>query len=390
MRRLKVLFITHWYPVPEQPVKGIFIREHARAVAERHDVVVLHCAGKEPLLDAMWRMEEETAPEMTAGIPTYRVWRRSGPVPGVSSAAYLQGVIGAYRRLAEAGFRPDILHANVYEAGVPAVLIGRQTGAPVVISEHASDFVRRRLPPWQVQKARFAFSRAARVLPVSRTLQSAIERYGIRARFSVVPNVVDTDLFKPATEPQRRDGARRLATVGSLVPIKGFDHLLRAMALLRSERDDWRLFIVGEGPERQALTGLAETLGLSDRVTFLGQVPKPELAELLRSVDLFVVSSLVETFSAAAAEALASGVPVLATRCGGPEEYLTPDLGHLVAPGDPEALRDGLADMLNRPDTFSRSALAAFARRRFSLDEVGRQLDAVYEECLPGGRGPGD
>ena len=109
-------------------MKGIFVQEHARAVAARHDVIVLHCAGKDPVPSAMWRMEQETNPDLTAGLPTYRMWRRSGPAPGVSSAAYLQGVIGAYRRLAAGGFRPDILHANVYESGVPAVLIGRQIG----------------------------------------------------------------------------------------------------------------------------------------------------------------------------------------------------------------------------------------------------------------------
>jgi glycosyltransferase involved in cell wall biosynthesis len=382
MRRLKILFLTEWYPVREQPVKGIFVREHARAVAGRHDVVVLHCAGKEPLLDAMWRLEQETDPDLTAGLPTYRLWRRSGPVPGISSAAYLQGVIGAYRRLADGGFRPDILHANIYESGVPAVLIGRQTGAPVVVTEHASDFVRRRLPPWQVQKARFVFSRAARVLPVSNTLRDAIERYGIRARFTVVPNVVDTETFAPPVARGPGNGVHRLLAVGSLVPVKGFDYLLRALAQLRADRDDWRLTIAGEGPGREALAALAGEMGLTDRVTLLGHRSKEEVADLMRGSNLFVLSSLVETFSAAAAEALACGLPVLATRCGGPEEYLTPELGHLVAAGDAQALRDGLAEMLGRLDGFSRPALAAFARSRFSPEQVAQQIDAVYEECL--------
>ena len=103
---------------------------------------------------------------------------------------------------------------------------------------------------------------------------------------------------------------------------------------------------------------------------------------MMQESDLFVLSSLTETFSAAAAEALASGLPVLATRCGGPEEYLTPEVGQLVAAGDPEALRAGLANILSRLDDFHRPALAAFARSRFSPDEIGRQIDAVYERCL--------
>ena len=136
-----------------------------------------------------------------------------------------------------------------------------------MISEHASDFVRRRLPPWQVPKARFAFSRAARVLPVSATLQGAIERYGIRARFTVVPNVVDTETFTLPESPRPADGIRRLLAVGSLTPIKGYDRLLRALALLRHTRDDWRLSVAGEGPEHEALAALTGELGLADRVT---------------------------------------------------------------------------------------------------------------------------
>jgi glycosyltransferase involved in cell wall biosynthesis len=378
----KVLFITEWYPVAEQPVKGIFVREHARAAALDHEVVVVHCAGKDRFLNTWWRMEEETDPALTAGLPTYRIWRRSGPTPGVSSATYLQGVIGAYRRLAAEGFKPDILHANVYESGVPAVLIGRQTGTPVVISEHASDFVRRRLPPWQVQKARFAFARAARVLPVSRTLQDAIAGHGIHAHFTILPNVVDTELFRPAERPKEADGVKRLIAVGSLTPIKGFNHLLRALALLLAERNDWRLSVMGEGPERAALTELAGSLGLSDRVTFHGHTPKETLAEAMRDSDLFVLSSLVETFSAAAVEAMACGLPVLATRCGGPEEYLTPEMGRLVAPGDPQALCDGIAAMLDGLGEYRREEIAAWARGTFSQAEVGRQLGVVYEECL--------
>jgi glycosyltransferase involved in cell wall biosynthesis len=166
------------------------------------------------------------------------------------------------------------------------------------------------------------------------------------------------------------------------MPVKGYDHLLRALAPLRTERDDWRLSIAGEGPEREALEGLAAALGLADRVSFLGHRSKDEIATMMQESDLFVLSSLTETFSAAAAEALASGLPVLATRCGGPEEYLTPEVGQLVAAGDPEALRAGLANILSRLDDFHRPALAAFARSRFSPDEIGRQIDAVYERCL--------
>jgi hypothetical protein len=84
MKRLKVLFITAWYPTREVPVQGVFGREHAKAVQLYDDVVVLHLAGSDPTLRTMWRIEQEANETLTEGIPTYRVWHRRFPVPKLS------------------------------------------------------------------------------------------------------------------------------------------------------------------------------------------------------------------------------------------------------------------------------------------------------------------
>jgi glycosyltransferase involved in cell wall biosynthesis len=99
----------------------------------------------------------------------------------------------------------------------------------------------------------------------------------------------------------------------------------------------------------------------------------------MRQADLFVLSSLCETFSAPAVEALASGTPVLATRCGGPEEFVIKDVGLLVSPGDPESLCEGLDYMLDNLDLYSRRRISEYAIERFSAEHVGAQLHRVYE-----------
>jgi glycosyltransferase involved in cell wall biosynthesis len=209
-QRLKVLFITAWYPSEEAPVRGTFVREHARAVLLFDDVVVLHCMGKDIVRRKTLRIEQEADPELALGIPTYHMWHRRALVPGGSSLTYVRDVMAAFRGIVSGGFRPDLIHAHIYEAGVPAVWLSRRERIPTVITEHSSDFPRRRLPPWQIWKARLAFRRADRVLPVSRMLQRAIQGHGIQGRFEVVPNAVDTNLFhplgvKPPSEDPRRD-----------------------------------------------------------------------------------------------------------------------------------------------------------------------------------------
>ncbi len=99
----------------------------------------------------------------------------------------------------------------------------------------------------------------------------------------------------------------------------------------------------------------------------------------MRQSDLFVLPSLCETFSVPAAEAMASGIPVLATRCGGPEEFITQDQGLLVSPGDADALRQGLDFMLDNLHRYSRGQIVQYARERFSHEVVGAQLHALYQ-----------
>ncbi|MEM3433325.1 MAG: glycosyltransferase [Candidatus Methanomethyliaceae archaeon] len=381
---MRVLFITAWYPTKEQPVGGVFVREHAKAVRLYDDVVVLHCAGPDPKLKELWRLGQESDESLTEGIVTYRVWHRGLSIPKVSYFIYLWGVFQAFRYITAHGFRPDIIHAHLFATGVPAVLIGRLYHIPVVITEHNSAFPRRLLSQTAILRARFAFRWADLVLAVSMSLQKAIEGYGIRARFQVVPNVVDTSLFFPRIDKPNEDNQKRLLFVGLLDSshIKGVPYLLQALAQLRQDRDDWHLDIVGDGPARAEYERMVADLSLGNKITFHGLKTKSEVAEFMRQADLFVLPSLFETFSVITAEALATGIPVLATRCGGPEEFVTDKLGLLVPPGDADALCQGLAFLLNHLDQFSPGEISRYAKERFGPEGVGQHLHTVYVTAL--------
>lgn len=391
MERLKVLFITAWYPRHGQPGKGVFVREHAKAAALYDDVVVLHCPEPEVSLPTLASFEQEDELSLTEGIPTYRARYRVSPVPKTSYAVYLWNVWRAYRRIAAAGFQPDILHAHVYEAGVPAALLGRRYGLPLVISEHFSAFPRATLPPGEVRKARFAFRSARVVMPVSRALQTGIEHYGIRANFQIVPNVVDTTLFSPPEPdqneiPQSKDRLdrctrRRLLFVGSLIPLKGLPALFKALAAL--PQLDWHLDIVGDGPERANYEAMAVDLGMSMNITFYGFQPKAFIAEKMRCSHLFVLPSQWENLPCVLIEATASGLPIVASNVGGIPEIVQGDGGILVPPDDVPALTGALAKLLEGASdgSFDRSRLAQRALA-YSPAVVGRTLANIYRQVL--------
>ena len=217
------------------------------------------------------------------------------------------------------------------------------------------------------------------VLPVSYALQKAIEQYGIHARFQVIPNVADTSLFFPAAHLREDGGPKRILFVGQLVEVKGLSCLLEALSRLSQKRRDWHLDIVGNGKGRTEYERLAVDLKLCDKVTFHSLKTKCEVAEFMRRADLFVLPSLCETFSAPAAEALASGTPVLATRCGGPEEFVNKDVGLLVPSGDNDAFCEGLDWMLDHLHLYSPGRTSEYAMERFSAERVGAQLHGIYE-----------
>jgi glycosyltransferase involved in cell wall biosynthesis len=372
---LKVLFLTTNWPRPDSPVDGIFVREHARAAAEVADVRVVHLerAAGEGLVD-LRRIPDEEPPAWRAR------YRRFGKP--VSVAGFVLGPLVAAERFARRGWRPDVIHAHSFLSALPALALGKRLRVPVAYTEHWTVFLPENpleLTPAMRLAARIALRGADLVLPVSGDLGEALRRLEPRARTRVVPNVVDENVF--ATGPPRTtNGPRRLLTAGLLdTERKGVDVLLEAFALLR-ERNGVVLDVVGDGSLRPRYEELAERLGVRRAVTFHGLMPKAELAAQMRAADLFVLASRYENNPCVVLEAMATGLPVVATRVGGLPEVVDGHNGSLAPPNDPQAFASELETALARLDGFDRDEIARRTVERFGREAVGRQLAAVYEE----------
>ena len=369
---MNVLFLTTSYPTEADPVAGVFVQEHARAAAEHADVAVLHL-NRSHGHRGLPRLSRIAGEEF----PTWRVTYPWSPV-AASAVAHFVAAARGWRAVRRSGFSPDVIHAHFFLAGVPAVLLGRIARKPVVVTEQWSVF----LPddPLELTSplrtaARFAYERADLVLPASEALRRGIEAHGIHARFEVVPNVVDTTLFGDGGGP--RNG--RLLAVGLLYEAKGYEYLFEALALLRSEGRDVELDVIGDGPGRADYRRLVTELGLDDAVVFHGVVPKPEVARRMRDASLFVLTSRYDNNPCVLIEAMASGLPVIATAVGGIPEVVDESAGILAAPRDPRAIADAIAAALDTIDSWDRPAIATSAAARFGRDEIGRRLAAIYE-----------
>jgi glycosyltransferase involved in cell wall biosynthesis len=345
------------------------VRDHARAAAAYgHRVVVLADEGPSDQVRGAFSLEEERDGEL-------RVVRLSWR-PSASRVAYLLGALTLSRRLLREGTPVDVLHAHIHRMGWPAVLAGAVLRRPAVITENSSEWPRRLMTPAALRRARFAFRHAALVCPVNQRLKQAIESYSVQARFRVVPNTVDTSLFRPAEEPPP-GRPTRLVNVARHVEVKRLDVLLRAFAIVAAGRQGLTLELLGDGPLTPDLRRLSFELGLDDRVRFEGAATPERIAETLRRSDVFVLSSLSENMPLAVIEALCCGVPVAATDVGGVAEAVGPD-GVLARPEDPAALAAAIETVLAGKRRFDRAGIARRAAGRFSFEAVGRVWDEVY------------
>jgi L-malate glycosyltransferase len=364
-----VLVIPAWYPTEREPLSGPFVRDHTRAAAAYgHRMVVLVDEGPSERVRGFVRLEENRDGPLRLFHLTYH-----------PKAIRLAGVLAALRvarRLRREGTPVDLLHAHIHRMGWVAVLVGAVLRRPAVITENSSEWPRRLMDSARLRRAKFALEHAALVCPVNRRLQEAIESYGVRARFRIVPNTVDAEVFQPAAARERHDGVR-LITVSRHVEVKGLDVLLRAFAEVAATTPETTLELVGDGPLTPSLRELAVELGISERVEFSGPARPPEIAERLRASDVFVLSSHSENMPLAALEALCCGLPVAATDVGGVPEAVGED-GALAPPGDPAALAEAIRTVLGRLGEYDRADIARRAAGRFSFEAVGAQWDEIY------------
>lgn len=207
-----------------------------------------------------------------------------------------------------------------------------------------------------------------------------IEKHNIPAK--VLPNIVNTKAFRGAKKT--KDSAHfRLTTVSALRPGKCVEDALQALKLLREQYPEKSFLytIVGDGQEEAFYKETASELGLNDIVSFVGRKTESEIAEILSQTDALLMASDIETFGIPAVEALAAGVPVISTRCKGPESFLNDDCAEFCNVRDPKDMEDAILRMAARSDTLDEAKIRA-AAKPFDSVAVAEHAVQIYREAL--------
>ena len=400
-RAPRIAVLASWYPTVHEPHAGTFVREQMRAVKRSEpdiDIELFHARSV-----GVTREAPRSLRALSTLAPRHWYTQRDpcGYVEHLTEALLLPPWLGmevslvhlAARTIAEVvkahRRQPfDVLHAHVsHPSGVIARQASRILGLPYVLTEHMSPFP---FPAFGDSRGRpkstlvKVFRDARRVIAVSPSARKEIlELTGVDAM--VIPNVTDERMFTPAMGG-RAPGPFRFTSVGALVRQKGFDVLLEATRAIIDRGVAVSLRVVGEGPDHEALETLASRLGIEAFVSFEGAMPRERVAEVLRTSDGFVLASRHESFGVVIIEALATGLPVIATRCGGPEGIVRTEDGILVPVEDPAALSNAMEAMARGEHTFETATIRRGFEERYASSVVAASLRAVYEDVVRAGK----
>ncbi len=369
--------------------QNVHVAALAGALADRGHQVVVHTRRDSPeLADHVRLRPGVVVHHVTAG--------PARPVPKDELLPYIPAFGDVLARY-WAARRPDVVHAHFWMSGLAALRGTRRLGVPVVHTFHALGVVKRRhqgaadpSPPNRTAvEAGIARSAARLVATCSDEVAELLAMGAPAERIRIVPCGVDPERFTPTGPVAPRTGRGRLLMVGRMVPRKGGDLAVDALARL----PDAELLVVGgpppghldADPEATRLRSLAAELGVADRLVLLGGVPSAQMPTLLRSTDLVLCPAYYEPFGIVPLEAMACGVPVVATAVGGHLDTVADGrTGLLVPPASGEALATAAGRLL--ADAPTRAAFGAAGRRRalafYAWERIAAGTEKVYVELL--------
>ncbi len=377
---MRILTFTTLYPNSIQPHFGVFVENRLRHLVSEGSVEARVIA---PVPWFPWRgkafgrysiMARVPAEERRFGITVLHPRYLLIPKIGMITAPFL--IYAAIRSVAaelmESGYDFDLIDAHYFfPDGVAAAMLGKRLGRPVTITARGTDI--NLIPRYRVPRRliRWAADNVAGVVAVCEALRDDFVRIGVdSSRVLVLRNGVDLDTFTPIDRSiaRRKLGLREpaLLSVGHLIPRKGHDLVIQALL----EIPKASLLIVGEGPMEASLKRLTDSLGLAQRVRFLGPVAHERMHEVYSAADVLVLASDREGWPNVLLEAMASGTPVAATNVwGAPEVVASRAAGVLISDRNPGAIACAVRNLLATPPV--RTETRAYAER-FSWDETTR------------------
>lgn len=376
---VRVLTLTPFYPNTGNSVEGCFIAEvlpWTQDLGICNEVIAVRPAHRDRVSGETYeipcRWKRYICVPGNAGLPTAGRW-------------LARSLAGAVERI-HRDRRIDLIHAHAaLPCGDAAERLSRKFSIPFVVSVHGLDVFSERqagkvFGTWCHRVSERVYRRARAVICISDQIRRCVADRNPNAR--VVYNGVDAEIFSPGPEQKK---PLVVLSVGNLIASKGHASLLRAFARATEAIPDCQLEVIGDGPERASLVRLAEQLGISNRVEFLGRQDRQSVAKAMQRCAVFALPSSYEGLGCVYLEAMACAKPAIGCEGQGIAEIIQHGTnGMLVPPESEEGLTQALQMLLHNQDFRRRlgSAARETILHKHTLQHQAEQLQAIYRECM--------
>ena len=404
---MKILTFSTLFPNSKQPNNAVFVK-HRMAAVHRFFNAELRVVAPVPFFPNLpfhfvdkWKMFAEIpVKENIDGLTVYHPRYLVTPKVGMMLYGYFM-FLGAIRQVARIHkeFPFDLIDAHyIYPDGLAAVLLGEVLRKPVVLSARGTDI--NIFPKFKTIRPliRRALTKASHVIAVCESLRGSMINLGIpRNRISAIPNGIDPDIFRPASQLEARkklglnDDKKILISVGALVELKGMHILIDALTEInRMGRLEFNTYIIGKGEQKDNLQKTINLRGLQDKIKLCGEVRNSELPNWYNAADLFFLGSSREGWPNVVSESIACGTPVIATRVNGIPEILRSEEYGLLVNRDAQSFAEGI--MAGFSKTWDQKKIVDYGQSRpwsVVAGEVYTLFQQVLEAShLTGGREP--
>lgn len=394
---MNVFVIPSWYPNSINVNSGIFIKEQSIALS-KFDLglnIFVSCWGH---MDSevsvwnpfdwyrkiIWYLKEEKN-QIIGSDRFYEIYN-----PQIHS--YHDFFFGGIKQLIDVNRKNfklassqfgniNIIHAHVaYPAGYIAMKLAKEFDIPYIITEHMSPFpfqhlIKNGLP---IHEINLALKNANSIVTVSPSLSDKIFSLGY-SKPVVIPNMIDDSMFKVVKKERRK---KVFLTVAGLINQKGIDLLLAAIKIWDPSPNDIKFVIIGDGPMRSIYKNLSNSLGLNNLIHWKGAVERKKIPYFFNNCDAFILPSRHESFGVVCAEAIASGKPIIVTKCGGPEYIVNKTNGILVDANDIAQLSLAIKNMFLNIGEYDSYEIRQDFERRFSPNIICLKIFEVYNQVI--------
>jgi len=378
---MHILIIPSWYASSYNSLLGTFFKDQAEALSRfghKVGVIAIQGVGIRQIIEQK-KIDFSNSIYIDNNVLTYRKQFFDIKFKSFLDKYRIHYFKKNFKLYVKENGLPDIIHLHSFFNGEMAIWIKEKYNIPYVVTEHVSSIENDGLNSKLFNLAQKTYLNSKYNISVSENLGLFLKSK-FNTNFSYLPNIVNTDFF--TIKKESNFDSFNFINIAHLTKNKNQEMLIYSFFNAFKNQKNIKLTIVGDGSEFETLRKLIEKLGMKNQITLFGKATRKEVKELLHQSDVFVLSSKYETFGVVIIEALSCGLPVISTKCGGPESIIKDEEIGALCDINVDSLSNGLEKIYNHSSNYKKEYIRKIVIDEFSEKAIILRLNEIYEKVI--------